>query len=727
MTSGPSIQTFLLEAQDLLLGIEETALALSPGQPVGEPIHQLFRAFHTLKGSGAMFGLEAVAAFTHHVESALDGVREGRVPVTADLIDLILRAKDHLELLLDTAQDPLVRRDPADPGEAGQPVAREPDGTDIVAAFAALLTNTSPSEEAKTSQLPAPPAHAPDRIAASLQTYHIRFHPHRGILAAGANPVALLNELRTLGPCHIVADTGAVPPLEELQVDHCYLAWDITLVTNAGPDAIKDVFIFVEDGSQLSIQPTGPASSPTVLTPSIPPTALEARAEPREANPAPSPSAPATSAANPASPPEPPGKASVPRTRRPAAREASVRVPSSRLDRLVGLVGELVMNQSRLSQVAAGAGVPGLAAPVEELDRLVAELRDNILGIRMMPIGTIFGRLRRLVHDLAAELQKEIDFVAAGEETELDKTVLDQLGDPLVHILRNSIDHGIERPADRVRLGKPRRGTIRLTAAHTGSSVVVTIADDGQGIDPAAVRARAIERGLLAPEATLTDADLRDLVLRPGFSTARSVTNVSGRGVGMDVVKRQLDALRGHLALTSEPGHGTTLALTLPLTLAIIDGLLVEVGSAQFIVPMSVVTETVELAREQRHRRNGRHVIAVRGELVPYVPLRETFALSDAPPELEKIVITSLGEDRVGLVVDRVLGSRQTVIQSLGRFYEHIGLVSGATILGDGRVALILDVAGLIRTTADQPSGPSPAPRSPRPSTRTTPLTTEHL
>lgn len=727
MTSGPSIQTFLLEAQDLLVGIEETALALSPGQPVGEPIHQLFRAFHTLKGSGAMFGLEAVAAFTHHVESLLDGVREGRVPVTADLSDLILRAKDHLELLLDTAQDPVARGEPAHPGDAGQAVAGEPDGTDIVAALAALLTDTSPAEEAQASQLPAPPAHVPDSIAGDLQTYHIRFHPHRGILAAGASPVALLNELRTLGSCQIVADTAAVPPVEELQADHCYLAWDITLVTNAGPDAIKDVFIFVEDGSQLSIQPTGPASSPPALTPGIPPATLEASAEPPDPSPASRTSAPPTSSANSESPPEQPRTAPVPRTRRPAAREASVRVPSSRLDRLVGLVGELVMNQSRLSQVAAGAGVPGLAAPVEELDRLVAELRDNILGIRMMPIGTIFGRLRRLVHDLAAELQKEIDFVTAGEETELDKTVLDQLGDPLVHIIRNSIDHGIELPEARVTAGKPRRGIIRLAAAHTGSSVVVTIADDGQGIDPAAVRARAIERGLLAPEATLTDTDLRDLVLRPGFSTARSVTNVSGRGVGMDVVKRQLDALRGHLALTSQPGHGTTLTLTLPLTLAIIDGLLVEVGSEQFIVPMSVVTETVELAREQRHRPNGRRAIAVRGELVPYVPLRETFALSDAPPELEKIVITCLGEDRVGLVVDRVLGSRQTVIQSLGRFYAHIGLVSGATILGDGRVALILDVAGLIRATADHPPSPSHPPRSLPPPTRTTPLTTKHL
>jgi len=271
------------------------------------------------------------------------------------------------------------------------------------------------------------------------------------------------------------------------------------------------------------------------------------------------------------------------------------------------------------------------------------------------------------------------------------------LGDPLVHLIRNSIGHGIELPAARVAAGKPRRGIIRLAAAHVGSNVVITITDDGQGIDREAVRAKAVEKGLITADAKLSERDIYDLIFQPGFSTAKQVTGVSGRGVGMDVVKRQFDALRGQVALASESGKGTTLTLTLPLTLAIIDGLLVEIGRDQFIVPMSVVTENVELQRAERSRNNGRNVIAVRGELVPYIRLREAFAMQGTELEVEKIVIARQGEARVGLVVDRVLGSHQTVIQPLGRFYRNIELVSGATIMGDGRVALILDLGGLMR------------------------------
>jgi two-component system chemotaxis sensor kinase CheA len=384
-----------------------------------------------------------------------------------------------------------------------------------------------------------------------------------------------------------------------------------------------------------------------------------------------------------------------------------VRVPSERLDRLVNLVGELVMNQSRLSQVAAGANLANLAGPVEELERLVDELRDNVLSIRMMPIGATFSRFKRLVHDLSAELGKEIDLVTQGEETELDKTVLDQLGDPLVHLIRNSIDHGIELPEARQAIGKARRGIIRLAAAHVGSNVVITITDDGRGIDQEAIRAKAVEKGLIAAEARLSEREMYELIFRPGFSTAKQVSNVSGRGVGMDVVKRQFEALRGQVTISSEAGNGTTITLRLPLTLAIIDGLLVEIGRDQFIVPMSVVTENVELQRSERGQNNGRNVIAVRGELVPYVRLREAFAITGSELDTEKIVIARHGDDRVGLVVDRVVGSHQTVIQPLGRFFRKIELVSGATIMGDGRVALILDLGGLVHMANEQRNQPA--------------------
>jgi len=378
-------------------------------------------------------------------------------------------------------------------------------------------------------------------------------------------------------------------------------------------------------------------------------------------------------------------------------KESTVRVPAARLDRLVNLVGELVMNQSRLTQAALQVGAPELANPVQEIERLVAELREDVLGIRMLPIGTIFGRFRRLVHDLSTELGKEADLIAEGAETELDKSILDQLGEPLVHLVRNSMDHGFDSPEERAAHGKPRRGTIRLAAEHTGSDIVITIEDDGRGIDQAAVRAKAIEKQLIPAAANLTEKEIFNLLLLPGFSTAAKVTSVSGRGVGMDVVKKQIDSLRGTLSIASEKGKGCRVTITLPLTLAIIEGLLVQIGVDQFIIPMAAITENVELLSAQRASNNGRNVISVRGELIPYIDLRHMFRLESDVPPIEKIVIVRHEDHRVGLVVDRVLGTHQTVIQSLGRFFKNISVVSGATIMGDGRVSLIMDISAVVR------------------------------
>lgn len=633
MSHPNPVQTFLVEADELLTRIEEIALELRPNEPAGDLVNELFRAFHTLKGSGAMFGFGAVADFTHHIESVLDRAREGRLALSPQLITLILRSCDQIKALVSAVQSGL-----PPPVSAGE---------EIVVALSSLTS-------------------APREVAVFTKSYEIHFRPARELMISGANPLALLNELRGLGECRVIARTDQVPALDQLQADHCYLAWDIALSTGKGLNAIKDVFMFVEDGSELTIVPAPdrPSSEETKTAEAI--------------------------------------FAQAPARKTSGAREASVRVPSERLDRLVNLVGELVMTQSRLSQVSARVEAPDFAGPVEELERLVDELRDTVLGIRMMPIGTTFNRFKRLVHDLSAELGKEIDLVTEGEETELDKTVLDQLGDPLVHVMRNSIGHGIEPPADRLASGKVRRGVIRLAAAHVGSNVVITITDDGRGLDPEAIRAKAVEKGLVASDAKLSEREMYDLIFLPGFSTAKQVTNVSGRGVGMDVVKRQFEALRGQVAMASEAGKGTTLTLTLPLTLAIIDGLLVEIGRDQFIVPMSVVSENVELPKADRGRNNGRNVVAIRGELVPYVRLRDAFAIHGAAPEVEKIVVARHGHDRIGLVVDRVLGNHQTVIQSLGRFYRDIGLVSGATIMGDGRVALILDLGGLVRAADAQ-------------------------
>ncbi len=630
------VQTFLQEADELLAEIEACALALDSGEPGGETVNRLFRSFHTLKGSGAMCGFDKVSKFTHRIESLLDRVREGALPVSPKLTELMLAAKDHIRELLLVEQ-------------GGGEAPLEPEQR-----IAAMIEELCPATGGPS---PARAPAAPSAVESphSEQAWTIRFKPEPRLLASGGDPILLFRDLKKLGECEIRGHADAVPPLDEMEPDACYLWWSIRLVTAADLNAIRDVFLFVEDGSELEIT-------------------LEA-ASPR-----------AVAAAQPT--PQP--------VRQVIAKESTVRVPAARLDRLVGLVGELVMNQSRLAQAAAGAG-PELAGPVEEIERLVAELRDRVLGIRMMPIGSIFGRFRRLVHDLSAELGKEIDLVTEGEETELDKSVLDQLGEPLVHLLRNSIDHGIEAPDRREPTGKPRRGTIRLSARHEGTDVVVSVEDDGRGLDREAIRAKAAAKGLVAEDAALSEKEILGLILLPGFSTAERVTSVSGRGVGLDVVRKQIEALRGSVSISTQPGCGTTFSLRLPLTLAIIDGLLVEIGRDQLIVPMAAVMENVEIRRADRALRNGRNLVAIRGELVPYIDLRSEFSIAGQEPAIEKIVVVRHEGERVGFLVDRVLGTHQTVIQPLGRFFRGIDVVSGATIMGDGRVALILDTAAAVR------------------------------
>lgn len=641
------VDTYLQEAEDLLSEIEDAALSMAGEASGSERLNQLFRAFHTIKGSGAMCGFNQVAQFTHHVESVLDQVRKGSIPVTERLTELVLSAKDEIRLLLAAEQ-------------RGEMSARQAT-LDLIA----MLQGLSSESTAPAPVRPAEPVEMHPQTGD--RTWRICFRPNPELMICGGNPVLLFRDLRALGECRVLAHTEAVPALDEIRPNICYLWWTITLQTDADRNAILDVFLFVEDGSTLEIEalPEAPGPHPLGLP------ADAHRAEPRDRQGAVIQNA--------------------------LSKESSVRVPSSRLDRLVGLVGELVVNQSRLAQAASHVDAPELANPVEEIERLVAELRDDVLSIRMMPIGTIFGRFRRLVHDLSAELGKQIDLVTGGEETELDKSILDQLGEPLVHLLRNSIDHGIEMPERRVAAHKPPRGTIRLTAAHTGSEVVVGVQDDGQGLDRAAIRAKAIERQIIAPDTNLSDKDVLNLILLPGFSTASQVTNISGRGVGMDVVKRQIDKLRGMVTIASEPGKGTAISLRLPLTLAIIEGLLVEVCGDSFILPMSSVAENIELDRAQRLRNNGRNVAAVRGELIPYIDLREAFHLPGSPPPVEKVVIVNHEDQRVGLVVDRVLGTHQTVLQSLGRFLRNVAVVSGSTVMGDGSVALILDIRAIVQ------------------------------
>ena len=671
------LETFFHEAEDLLQQIEEIALGVynqvysqdSSAAPSADAVNHLFRAFHTIKGSSSMFGLDDIAGFTHHLESALDQVRTGHMELTQALAALVLGARDVIRDLLTVA----LNGGQSDPAKAAA----------VLGSLERLCSGTvaGPSGELAAGPLGELVAGPAGELVVG---WEIQFRPPRDLVQRGMNPENLFAELRDLGPLVVRGSAASVPPLEQLEPNELYLQWHLTLLSGCTLDAVKDVFVFVEDDSEITIVPLAATVVGTA--------AVAADNRPGAASSHPI-------AFN------PPGAVAPPKERAVVERSgASVRVAAEKLDRLVNLVGELVINQSRLTQAAARHVDQDLAVPVEEIERLVSELRDSVLGIRMTPIGATFNRFKRLVHDLSAELGKEIELITEGAETELDKTVLDQLGDPLVHLIRNSIDHGVETAEARVGSGKARRGTVRLTAAHVGSNVVVSVSDDGKGIDPAALRAKAIEKQLIPADAVLTESEILNLVFLPGFSTAKQVTSVSGRGVGMDVVKRQVEELRGRIDLSSTPGQGTTISLTLPLTLAIIDGLLIQVAGDQFIVPMSAVTENVELTRGDRGRNNGRNVFAVRGDLIPYIDLRSHFQIGGQTPETEKIVIVRYQDQRVGLTVDRVLGSHQTVIQSLGRFYKGTEVVSGATITGNGRVALILDIAGLVQFASRPPA-----------------------
>jgi len=651
------IDTFLQEAEELLAEIDEAALAMSEGDSE-ETINRIFRAFHTIKGSSGMCGLTAVADFTHHIETLLDKVRSGTIAASPKLADVVLAGRDQVRAIIAAEQG----GDPVPAGSSEKLI-------EVLKSFAGEQGTTTMPNIARATETPS--SVLTDR---KEKAWEIRFRPCPTLFHSGGNPILLMRDLSSLGSCEVITHFDAVPSLETIDPSACYLWWTAVLHTTADQDAIRDVFMFVEDGGELEIKPVAVAAVQAAQEEIAEPH-LEAAAKAQ--------------------------KSAESGVSKALTKESTVRVPSGRLDRLVNLVGELVMNQSRLTQMMTQIGAPELANPVQEIERLVAELRDDVLGIRMLPIGTLFSRFRRMVHDLSQELGKEVDLVTEGADTELDKSILDQLGEPLVHLLRNCIDHGFEPGDERVAKGKPRRGTIRLTAAHNGSSVVVSIGDDGRGINRAAVRAKAVEKQLIASESNLSDKEILNLIMLPGFSTAKSITNVSGRGVGMDVVKRQIDTLRGTVVIASEEGRSTTISLSLPLTLAIIEGLLVQVSNSRLIFPMFAVTENVELQASERRQKNCRNVISVRGELIPYVDLRALFQMEGDRPEIEKIVIVEHEEQRVGFVVDRVLGTHQTVLQPLGRFFRNVAVASGATIMGDGGVALILDIASTIKL-ADQ-------------------------
>ena len=634
MSDADPIETFRQEAQDLLEQIEQGLLDLARRPGDRALIDGVFRGLHTLKGSGAMFGFDALAAFTHHCESAFDRVRKGEVPASPELVSAVLAAQDHMRALAEG------RDAPKSVGDALLQRLRE-----------AVDGAAAPAEADG-------PAHT---------TWRIRFSLPLDALANGTRPLPLLDELRELGDCTVRVLTDRVPLLEALVPTECHFGWEVILATEHPRSAIEDVFIFVIDDMTLEIE---------ALDASAPEADSESEADVEAAG---------TAMAADATP-EPK-----------AARVGdTVRVPAERLDDLMDRVGELVIAQSRLKQLAASSVDPNLRAVSEEIERLAAELRDTMMVVRMVPIAQLFGRFRRLIHDLARDTGKTIELSTEGEATELDKTVIERLADPLIHLIRNAADHGLETAEQRLAAGKPEAGQVVLAARQSGAEVVITITDDGRGVDRARVRAKAEENGLIQPGQVLSDNELLQLIFAPGFSTAAAITNLSGRGVGMDVVKRTIEGLRGSIELTSTPGEGSVVSLRIPLTLAIIDGLLVRVGTDRYVIPLAAVEECVELSVEQDMRSTGRSLITLRDQLVPFIRLRSLFATGLAPDPHQKVVVVSVGQERVGLVVDQILGDHQTVIKPLSSFHADVGTFSGATILGDGGVALILDMAHLV-------------------------------
>ncbi|MGA7522488.1 MAG: chemotaxis protein CheA [Acidobacteriaceae bacterium] len=672
MGNNPEVfrAAFREEAREILVDLEASLLELNERPGDSELVGRVFRALHTIKGSGAMFGFDDLAAFTHNLENAFDEVRKGRLAVTPELVDLALSALDQIRAMVE-AQAGEAAADPALCAKILERVRRVTSESEPGDERPAVAAQTSPEPGGSSEPNNDMQEKQPER------RWRIDFAPGPELMRSGADPLLLLRELRQMGRLEARAQTDALPPLKEMDPVRCYASWEMTLTTAASLDAIRDVFIFVEDACELTIEAESPAID----------------------------SLPGAAAVEPAKAPE---KAIEEKrsgtgrraTDKPETAAASLRVPAARLDALVDLVGEMVTVQARLSEVAARMEDADVSAVAEEIERLTSALRENSMTLRMLPIRATFEKFRRLVHDLARDLGKDVELTIEGAETELDKTVLDALGDPLMHLIRNSMDHGIEAPEKRAAAGKPRTATIHLSARHSGASVLIGVSDDGGGIDADAVRCRAVERGLVSAEAVLTEQEIYSLLFQPGFSTARVVTGLSGRGVGMDVVRQRVESLRGTIDVASRPGAGTTVTLRLPLTLAIIDGLLVSVGEALFVLPLGSTLECIELTRDEVERANGKQVANVRGEIVPYVRLRQYFAIGTAPPEREQIMVVESDEGRCGLVVDQVLGDCQTVIRSLGRLYRHVQVVSGATILGNGAVALILDPQRLVQEAA---------------------------
>lgn len=718
-----ALPAFISEAHEQIESLEQLLLQLEDNPGDRELLDALFRCAHTVKGSAGIFGLDRVVAFTHHVETLLDEVREGRVALTPELSTLLLQSNDQIRTLVSNAR---------------APNAESEDTLQARAALVQRLRDASGTPGGTTTAAADLGAAAP---AAGERRWFVSVRFGADTFRNGMDPLAVLNYVRGLGTMpRLLCDSAAVPALHGMDPESCHLEFEFSLDTAAARSEIEAAFSFVREDSLLHlIEPGALPKDFAALIAAMPDNARlgdilvavgaisrvqlqQALASQAAASIGTGRSVPlgeilqATAGLSPQVVSAALNKQQKQRETKGGLSAADdnryIRVHADRLDEVINLLGELVIASAGAALLARQTRQGSLVEANQQIGTLVEEIRNGTLQLRMVPIGETFSRFRRVVRDTASELGKDVLLEIVGGETELDKSVVERIADPLMHLVRNALDHGLETPDERAAAGKPAQGTLTITACHESGSILIGIHDDGRGIDRQRVLARAWERGLVEEGVTLPDEDILKLIFEPGFSTAEKVTNLSGRGVGMDVVRRNIEALRGSVTISSDPGEGSRIEIRLPLTLAIIDGFLVGMGPSKFIFPLDAVVEVIETrptAAAQDTR--GRSVVELRGQVLPIVNLRALYALDSVPPERSSVVVIKAGTHRYGVMVDQLLGQHQTVIKPLGRMFRSLRGMSGSTILGNGEVALIFDVVTLGHLAAELPGPSTRAPR----------------
>ena len=661
------LETFYEEADEHLASFEQGLLELEAVPDDREVIARVFRAAHSIKGGSGIVGLNDVAHFTHALESVLDRLRNGSIVYESRLAGLLLRSLDMLKSLLVAA-----RRGSAPPEEPSV----------LYAQLQELTEEGADNENADQG---------PAKAAPASRSVAIEFTPHPEFMGNGLDPVPFVRDVASMGDeVSVELELSSLPELTELEPESCYLRWRVHMRTAELDAALREIFSFAEGLCDLKIAETPAGDSASEDDTARQPTDVARSA----------PSAPARGAAA-----EPPPAGTHPGSTQ------TIRVATDKLDQLVDLVGELVIAQAMIVDAfQARSEGDRVSEALAVMDRNMRDLQEAVMAIRMVPLATVFGRLPRVVRDLAVACGKKVRIEIDGEGTEIDKGMVEQLVDPLIHLVRNAIDHGIEPPAARLTAGKSEEGVVSVRALHEGGSVVISVGDDGRGLPTEAIRSKALMLGLMDERSTLLDQQLHELVFHPGFSTADAVTAVSGRGVGMDVVKRNVEALNGSLSIASEPGRGTKTRLRLPLTLAILDGLSIRVGAQIFILPLFSVVESFRPTASQVRGLFGRRdVIDLRGSSLPIVRLHEIFRVEGAvhDPCTALVCVVETNGTRIALLVDDVVGQPQVVVKSLEANYRKVDSIMGATILGDGRVAMILDIQSLARTAIAPASGAS--------------------